>query len=108
MRGYRVYQDTGSGTDPRIGEVLPLQREPDNPKDMFAVASMRRDSVAGHLPFNLAQLVSAFLRRGVSKGPVAVTGTKTNRGGGYGLEIPCTYRFYGSKSFIETACGRSS
>ena len=58
-------------------------------------------SVVGHVPFNLAPIVSAFLRRDVSKGLVEVTGSKINRGAGYGLEIPCTYHFYGAKSFTD-------
>ena len=98
VRGYHVYQDIWS---PRIGEVLPLEREPDNSEDKFAVAIVRRSRVVGHLPFNLAPVASAFLRRGVNKGLVEVTGTKVNRGAGYGLEIPCKYHFYGSKSFID-------
>ena len=81
--------------------MLPLQREPDNPEDNFAVAVIRRGNVVGHLPFNLAQVVSAFLRRDVNKGLVEVTGTMVNRGAGHGLEIPCTYHFYGSKSFVD-------
>ena len=101
IRGYHAYQDIW---DPRIGEVLPLQREPDNPEDRFAVAIMRRGSVVGHLPFNLAPVVSAFLRRDVNKGLAEVTGAKVNRGAGYGLEIPC-YHFYGSKSFVNKLNG---
>ena len=46
-------------------------------------------------------VVSAFLRRGVSKGLVEVTGMKVNCGAGYKLEIPCTYHFYGLKLFID-------
>ena len=98
IRGYHAYQDIW---DPRIGEVLPLQREPGNPEDKFAVAVIRRGNIVGHLPFNLAPVVSAFLRKDVNKGLVEVKGAKVNRGAGYGLEIPCTYRFYGSKSFID-------
>ena len=87
--------------NPRIGEVLPLQREPNNPEDRFAVAIKRTGNVVGHVPFNLAPLVSAFLKRYVNKGLVEVTGSKFNRGAGYGLEIPCKYHFYGAKSFID-------
>ena len=65
------------------------------------VAILRRGSVVGHLPFNLAPVVSAFLRRDVNKGLVEVKGARVNCGAGYRLEIPCTYNFYGSKSFID-------
>ena len=44
----------------------------------------------------MVPVVSAFLRRGINKGLVEVTGVKANRGGGYGLEVPCIYHFYGS------------
>ena len=35
---------------------------------------------------------TAFLRRDINKGFAEVTGDKVNRGAGYGLEVPCTYR----------------
>ena len=98
VRGYHVYKDIWN---PRIGEVLPLEREPNNSEDRFAVALKRTGSVVGHVPFNLAPLASAFLRRDVNKGLVEVTGPKINRGAGYGLEVPCLYNFYGAKSFID-------
>ena len=98
VRGYHAYQHIW---DPHIGKVLPLEREPDNPEDKFTVAIIRRNQVVGNLPFNLVQVVSAFLKRGVNKGLVEVTGMKVNCGAGYGLGIPCTYHFYGSKPFIN-------
>ena len=96
--GYHAYKDVW---DPRVREVLPLQWEPDNPKDKFSVAILRRGSVVGHLLFNLAPVVSAFLRKDVNEGLIQVKGAKVNRGAGYGLEILCTYHFYGAKSFID-------
>ena len=48
---------------------------------------MRRGSVVGHLPFNLAAVVSAFLRRDVNKDLAEVTGAIVNQDAGYGLEI---------------------
>ena len=85
VRGYHAYQDIW---DPFIGEVLPLEREPNNSEDRFAVAIKRRSDVVGHLPFNLAPVVSAFLQRSINKGLVEVT---VNRDGGYGLEVPFIY-----------------
>ena len=32
---------------------------------------------------------------------VYVTGEKTNRGAGYGLEVPCIYHLYGLKAFVN-------
>ena len=86
-------------THASLGEVFPLQREADNPEDKFAFAVKRRSVFVSHLPFNLAPVISAFLRRDVNKGLMEVTGAKINRGAGYGLEIPCTYHFYGSKFY---------
>ena len=56
----------------------------------------RSDETVGHVPFNLAPIISAFLRRSCNKGFVEVTGNRVNRGAGYGLEISCKYHFYGS------------
>ena len=47
------------------------------------------------IPFNLAPIILAFLKRSCNKGLVEVTGNRVNRGAGYGLEIPCKYHFYG-------------
>ena len=30
-----------------------------------------------------------------------VTGRKVNRGAGYGLEVPCTYKLYRPKAYTE-------
>ena len=98
IRGYHAYMDRW---DPWIGEVLPLEREPANPEDKCAVAIKKCGGTVGHVPFNLAPVVSAFLKRASNKGLVEVTGNRVNRGAGYGLEIPCKYHFYGSTSYIE-------
>ena len=55
----------------------------------------RSGETVGHVPFNLAPIISAFLKRSCNKGLVEVTGNRVNRGAGYGLEIPCKYNFYG-------------
>ena len=81
--------------------MLPLERDPTNPEDSNAVAVKNGSGTVGHVPFNLAPVVSAFLRRSVNKGMAEVTGNKVNRGAGYGLEIPCKYHFFGSASYIE-------
>ena len=38
--------------EPWIGEVLPLEREPDNPEDNCAVAIKKSGETVGHVPFN--------------------------------------------------------
>ena len=86
---------------PVVGQALRLKREPSNAHDVHAVAVYYENQVVGHVPYNLAPTVSAFLRRDVNKGFAEVTGDKVNRGAGYGLEIPCTYRLYGPKPYVD-------
>ena len=62
VRGFHAYQDIWNL---HVGEVLSLEREQENPEDKFAVAIVRRGCVVGHIPFNLAPVVSAFLKRDV-------------------------------------------
>ena len=73
IRGYHAYKDIWQ---PRVGEVLLLEREPDNCDDKMAVAVIRSRTVVGHVPRHLSTLFSQFLRRTCNKGVVQVTGTK--------------------------------
>ena len=99
VRGYHAYQTIW---DPKVGDVLRLEREPTNCKDRFAVAVVdARNRVVGHIPYKLAPTVSHFLKRTVNKGTLEVTGQRINRGAGYGVEIPCKYRLYGPKVYVE-------
>ena len=79
VRGCHTYQTVW---DPKVGIVLRLEREPTNSKDRNAVSVMdpRERKVVGHIPFNLAPIVSNVLRRSVNKGTVEVTGQQVNRG----------------------------
>ena len=97
VRGYHAYKESW---EPFSGEVLPLEREPDNPEDRFAVAIKKRGQVVGHIPFNLAPTVSAFLSRTTNITLVEVTGSKVNRGASYGLEVPCKYHFFGPEVYL--------
>ena len=69
--------------NPWIGEVLPLERDPTNLEDQCAVATKKSGGTVGHVLFNLAPVVSAFLRRSSNKGLMEVTGNRVNRGTGY-------------------------
>ena len=60
--------------------------------DRNADAVMKEGRLVGHVPFNLAPIISLFLRRDVNKAFARVTGGKVNRGAGYGLEIQCVYQ----------------
>ena len=44
--------------------------------------------LVGHVPYNLAPIISFFLKRDVNK---ALVGERVNKGAGYGLEISCEY-----------------
>ena len=94
IRGYHAYIDVWN---PSLGDILLLRREPD---DRFAVTVINDGEVVGHIPYNISNAVSQFLRRDY-KAFAEVTGDKVNRGGGYGLEIPCIYRFYGPELYIK-------
>lgn len=97
IRGYHAYMLWTPVQD----EMLILKREPTNVADRNAVAVFKEDQVVGHVPFNLAPSVSLFLKRGINKAFAKVVGDKVNRGGGYGLEIPCIYHLYGPKPYID-------
>ena len=97
IREYHAYRDIWS---PVVGEIMLLKREPDNLVDAAAVAVWKEDKIVGHVPYNIASVISQFLRRDCNKGFVQVTGNKVNRGAGYGLEVPCTYRLFGPRPFI--------
>ena len=98
VRGYHAYMETWT---PVVGETLLLKREPANVKDRHAVAVHKEATVVGHVPYNLAPRFSQFLLRDVNKAFAEVTGEKVNRGAGYGLEVPCIYRLYGPKVYID-------
>ena len=43
----------------------------------------------------MATWVGKFLKRPTNSGKVVIKGKRVNRGGGFGLEIPCEYVFEG-------------
>ncbi len=98
IRGYHAYKEDWI---PTTGEQLVLRREPGNPKDHRAVAIIKDGEIVGHVPFNISSTVSQFLRRAYNTGFAEVTGPYMNRGAGYGLEVPCTYTFFGPDPYIS-------
>ena len=81
---------------------MQLKREPANHRDKHDVAVVKADGeIVGHLPYNLAPIVSPFLARDFNKGTAEITGNRVNRGAGYGIEAPCISRLYGPKKFIQ-------
>ena len=59
--------------------------------------SLRQERVVGHVPKLMAQWVTKFLIRASYSGTVVIAGKRINRGAGYGLELPCEFKFQGDK-----------
>ena len=57
--------------------------------------------VVGHVPKLMAIWLTKFLKRATNIGKVVIKGKRVNRGGGYGLEIPCEYQFMGDAFSIS-------
>ena len=47
VRGHHIYKKSWTSM---IGEVLPVEREEDNQHDDYAVAVMKNEDIAGHVP----------------------------------------------------------
>ena len=92
IRGCHAYKDY---QEIEIEEVLGLQHEPKNQHDKNAVVVIRDGHAVGHIPRALAStnqgtgIVQHFLTKTGSKADVEVVGKAVNRGGGYGMEVPC-------------------
>ena len=74
--------------------------EPTNGHNIHAVAIYRDTEIVGHVPYNLAPRMSAFLIRN-NKAFAEITGAKVKRGAGYGLEVPCVYHQYGPYVYVD-------
>ena len=91
----------------KFGEVLDLIHEPNNEHDKTVIAMIKDNDVAGHVPWALAStkqgtgIVRHFYTKKGSKGQVQVVGKAVNRGGGYGMEIPCAYKFTGQPRNVD-------
>ena len=97
--GYHAYIDIWT---PSVANCLLLMQEKTNVCDKYAIAVvLPNKTVVGHIPYDLAQIFSQFLRKGFNKDTVKVTGEKVNCGAGYGQEIPCVYMLYGPTAYTE-------
>ena len=56
----------------------------------------------------MAIWLTKFLKRATNIGKVAITGKRVNRGGGYGLEIPCEYQFMGDGCIFNKLAERKA
>ena len=59
--------------------------------------------VVGHIPKPMAVWLTKFLKRPTNSGKVVITGKWVNRGGGYGLKLPCEYINYKMTYFFVTS-----
>ena len=57
--------------------------------------------MVGHVPKYVSRVICFFLKRVESVGFCKVTSSRVNRGVGLGLEIPCTYKFYGHQAYLD-------
>ena len=98
IRGHHEYTHVWN---PTIGDTLRLRIEPDNQHDRYAVAVLNEDTIVGHVPRSKSKVVHYFLRKTESVGFCEVTGGRVNRGVGFGVEVPCIYKFYGQKAYVQ-------
>ena len=96
-----------------IGEdCLVCVPETDNIVDPDAVAIHRDDMVntrvVGNVPLNYAPIFNKFLSLRNHHIRCCVTGKRMNRGGGFGLEVPVDYIFYGKEKAIKWLLSRIS
>ena len=62
---------------------------------------MYEDRVVGHIPLAISKCISLFLTLPGSFLETKVTGKRINRGGGYGLEVPCKYRISEQEKAVD-------
>ena len=62
---------------------------------------MYEDRVVFHIPLAISKCISLFLTLPESFLETKVTGKRINRGGGYGLEVPCKYRISGQEKTVD-------
>ena len=103
VKGYHVYKTLWI---PVIGECLLSEREPDNPKDKYAVCVKKENRIVGHLPLGksgkFAKTIFYFLKADeLSSCKIVVTGKPVNLGDGDGMQVPCKLMFTGVKKCID-------
>ena len=103
VRGYHVHMNIWK---PPVGECLKRRKEPTNKMEKTAVAVIRINSyieevVVGHVPKNMSKIVFMFPFLPHCALDIFVTGKRISRGGGYGLEIPANFYFFGPEKAIN-------
>ena len=105
IREYHVYQHIWT---PIEGETYSCTCKPRNEQDCNAVAVMYKDRVVGHIPLAISKCISLFLSLPGSFLETKVTRKRINRGGGYGLEVPCKYHISGQEKVVDWIKGKAT
>ena len=71
VRGHHEYCATWT---PVAGEELLLRRQPENEHDQFAVAVLKDEEIAGHVPRDISRIVFFFLSHDGNVGFCNITG----------------------------------
>ena len=91
VRGHHVYKCIWT---PSVGEKLPLVTEVGNLHDKYAVCIKKDGKIVGHVPRGISKTVWYFINHN-GIGICEITGKRKH---GVGLEVPCTYTFYGKQT----------
>ena len=98
IRGYHAYQHIWT---PVEGETYSGTRKPGNQQDCNAVVVMYENRVVGRILMAISKCISLFLTLPGSFLETKLTGKRINRGGGYGLEVPCKYCISGQEKAVD-------
>ena len=99
VRGFHVYMDIW---DPKVGDGdILLEPEETNEHDEFTLAVLSEGRTVGHVPRNFSKTMKLFMRLPGCSILCKVTGKRVNRGAGYGLEIPVSYKFVGADKAVD-------
>ena len=94
VRGHHIYKEIWL---PFVGERLSVSHEEGNGHDRHAVKIARDGVIVGHVPREISREVWFFIAHGGSV-ICEITGHRQH---GIGLEVPCTYTFYGKKKLVK-------
>ena len=90
-----------------ISGPLPKERRlaahtnPEMSRTVMRVAVMYKGRVVDHISLAISKCISLFLTLLGWFLETKVTGKRTNRGGGYGLKVPCKYCISGQEKDVD-------
>ena len=94
VRGHHVYKSVWT---PLLGERLLVRPETGNNHDKYTVSVVKHGGIVGHLPRELSRTVWHFILHG-GQVTCEVTGKRKL---GNGLEVPCIYKFIGTRKLVS-------